>query len=167
MKVKIYIKKRRIFYAVALSLAVLFFFVIIGAGLVFQPEPIVLVLAPIILSIPIIRVYTTVKKGNYHGIITIDEYGVTFSTPWKQLHMGWSDIKYISIHESPHITFMGFFTKEFENRTEMLNKPYLTYWEIDLKTIDKTFLFVEYREGLLEEVKKYWENEIINEQKLH
>ena len=31
---------------------------------------------------------------------------------------------------------------------------------------DDTFIFVEYREGMIEEIRRYWQGEIINEEKL-
>jgi len=167
MKVNVFKKKRRIVYAIGLAIGVLFNLSYCIAGLIFQPDLVVICSMVVLLGLLTFIVYSTIKKGNYHGIININKTGVSFTTPWKYVHIDWSEIRYITIHNHPNLTFIGFFAQGFEKRPKMENKKYSTFWRIDLSLIDETFVFVEYREGLLEEVKKYWENEIINEQKLH
>ncbi|MBN2878400.1 MAG: hypothetical protein JXN65_02110 [Clostridia bacterium] len=166
MKVNVYTKKRRCIYAIALVLLSIFLSTIGAIAIVFQPEPLVFILLIPFFSIIIIIIRGIIKRGDFDGIVIIDEHGINFKTQRKNVIMPWNKVRYITVHDRPSINFVGFFAEGFEKRPIMQNKEYSTFWLIDLNLIDETFIFVEYRENLLEQIKKYWTNEIINEQKL-
>jgi len=166
VRINVFKKWRKILYTFGLILGVGLNASFCIAGIIFQPEPLIIALATVMLTFLIFIVFATIKKGNYHGMITIDETGLNFTTPWRHVHMDWEAVKYVTIHEKSTINFIGFFAEGFEKRPRMENKKYSTFWLIDLNLIDETFIFVEHREELMDEIKKYWDDKIINLEKL-
>jgi len=131
-----------------------------------RPEIPIIISALILILIVVAVTFLVIKRGDYSGYFEMDELGLSFQTPWMLAQMPWDTVRYITIHDRPMINFIGFFAEGFDRRPKMQNKKYSTFWLIDLNLIDDTFIFVEYREGMIEEIRRYWQGEIINEEKL-
>lgn len=80
--------------------------------------------------------------------------------------MKWSDIKYIVATNQSNGKYIGFFGADFQEEFKT-TKKYYEYINIPIKMFSENFVYIDYSSEALKEIKKYWGNQIINENDLY
>lgn len=104
-------------------------------------------------------------QGYFNGYIEICEEGISFKT--NRIHnIKWVDIKYVVATNQSNGKYIGFFGSDFKEEFQT-SKNYYEYINIPIKMFSENFVYIDYRTEVLDEIKKYWGNQIINEDDLY
>lgn len=118
-----------------------------------------------ILSISVFFLYPVImfllyKNGMINAKVEINEESLTFFIKKSKYIVKWNEIKYIVYSKQSSGKFIGIFTGEFQHNYNT-GAEYFVSWNLNLYEFLEGFIFFEYRQFALEEIKKYWQGEII------
>lgn len=92
-------------------------------------------------------------------MVEINENGVYFFLRKKSLHMSWNSIKMIAVSKYGVVKSNKriIFSSKYDRDIFRLIYPY--------SALSNKLLFLQNRKGLIKEIEKYWDKEIINKSK--
>ena len=109
----------------------------------------------------LIAIVVDSRNGLFSGIIEIDEKGITYTDKRRVYSYLWDEIMIIGFTKPGK--YMGI---KDDNRALVISKKDINISYINmLGRVTKEILVFQNRKGVTEEIKKYWKDEILNENK--
>lgn len=128
-------------------------------GFQFILKTIIVILSVIVILFQIFFLIKSIIYRDYSGYVIIDEEGVQYISKKRKSNIKWNDISFVGYWDSRRNSINNYILFSKYTYKNVLTQT------LGPKKISNEFIFVQYRKGLVNKIKKYWPYEIINENK--
>lgn len=101
-----------------------------------------------------------ITQKNFSSKIRIDETGIKFISKKKNVEMLWQDVSIVGMAKTPPKIKSRVVIISSNSDLSNLSRA------LDIDNISEDYIFCMYSRELLAEIKKYWHDEIIDEEKI-
>lgn len=154
MKFTVYKKKTQ----AILTAFCIFSFILVGACTIYTyitNEPLIISIILGLFTLCTVYLFYHFNKYDYYGAyVNINEEQVEFVSKIKKVVLKWEDISEVGLTTVTGIKGVGISSKYNEN---------LITTSVAIEYISETYIFVEFRKEVFKEIRKYWSEEIENE----